>query len=124
MSQVAGQLLWNRVRVAIAPSGIQATPTPVNTGLRQVSQAFGNDPGLAARTMVIPEVGSMYFPAWQNYITHGEPYMQNGTVWVDFYNTNVMNSYTIRVLFWAPHTLVSPGSVEDYDNTIPQPTPP
>lgn len=74
--------------------------------------------------MVIPQIGSnTYIEEWQSYFTHDEPYMLNGTVWVDFYNTSGI-SRDVCVLFWAPHTLVSPGSVEDYDNTIPQPTPP
>lgn len=105
--KTAGQLLWNRVRTDTIPS---KGSLKVYTGLCQKSLAFGTQPDLASRTMIIPMVP---LANWAD-ITHGEPSMENGEVVVTFYNPGLV-SRVVNVLFWAPHTYVGPGEADVYN---------
>jgi len=126
----AGVLLWNRQRITL-PNGF----TTINTGLTQVSKAFGNmslnEPPLgvsiappgppdgtlpASRVHVIPEAP---LAAWAA-ITHGEPFVDpaTGTVKVTFNNATAGSpppSVEINVLFWDPHSMVGPGEADTYN---------
>lgn len=105
MSKIAGQLLWNRVRIDSLPNG----STSISTGLCQKSLAFGTDPNLAARVMVIPMSDTT---KWAT-ITHSEPYVSNGVVYVDFANSGG-TLLDVNVLFWDPHSHIGPGMADDY----------
>lgn len=105
MSKIAGQLLWNRVRFTLTGS---TPPVPINTGLCQKSYALGTDAGFPGRVMVIPLAPTA---SWTG-VTMSEPYMLNGTVYVNFSYTG--EPITLNVLFWAPHTYVGPVTTDAY----------
>lgn len=126
MSTKAGALLWNRQRLTLAV-GL----TTIDTGLRQVSKAFGNSslgepllgieaapPGPAdgtapaSRVMVIPQ--PLNYDKW-SLVTHGEPFVDpaTGTVKVTFSNTD-LNPVTVNVLFWDPYPIAGPGDADTY----------
>lgn len=116
MSTKAGQLLWNRVRLTLPP--VQSFT--VDTGLTQLSKNFDasslNEPtlgGLASRVQVIP---LLPIDNWTN-VSHGEPYLLNGTVHVDFTSIGE-GPVTINVLFWDPHTVIGPGNAQSYNPNI------
>lgn len=114
MSKKAGQLLWNRMQISLAVGA-----TPVDTGLTQVSQAFGNssvdEPGLVAvgsvgsRVQIIPLAPTT---AWA-LVTHSDPTVVDGTVRVTFSN-NGQGPVIINVLFWDPATIAGPGDADLY----------
>lgn len=106
MSKIAGQLLWNRVRI---PTLLAGTQTRIPTGLCQKSLAFGTDPGLLARIMVIPMAD---MDKWSD-VLHSEPYVHtDGTLCVDFVSADGV--IDLNVLFWDPHSYVGPGLAADY----------
>lgn len=132
MGRKAGALLWNRIRLLI-PAGhaIPTTGFQVDTGLIQPNHSFpdyspgepplgvvtappgpANSTGPASRVQVIPmaPVG-----AWTT-ITHGEPYVDPTTrhVFVQFFNADNNNGYSVNVLFWDPHAIVGPGDADTY----------
>lgn len=124
MSAKAGQLLWNRVRIASLAPGPSA---PINTGLRQVNLAFNNssvnepplggrqptisDIGLASRVQVIP---MSPIAQWTN-VYNQEPYLAaDGYVYVIFNNLNEGAATDLNVLFWDPHTAIGPGAADTY----------
>lgn len=136
MGLKAGALLWNRQHITLPP-GI----TPIDTGLRQVNQAFAgmspNEPsygvaiappgppdgtGPASRIQVLPQSP---LAAW-NAVTHGEPYLNpaTNTIWVTFNNATEIDeepvSVTLNVFFWDPHSMVGPGAAEPYTDPSPQ----
>lgn len=102
-----GQLLVNRMHtVTISP---KSTVTGVKTGLTQMSKAFGADPAMLARIMVIP------MPPVDNWalITHTDPYFDaNGDSAIDIANASGQ-SVTINVLFVDMHSLAGPGGATD-----------
>lgn len=125
MSTNAGNLLWNRQRITLAP-GV----TDIDTGLTQVQLGFGessvNEPPLGVSAAAAPAPGTL--PAsrvqvipmaplagWTG-VTHSEPYVNTttGTVHVAFDNTNEIAT-TINVLFWDPHTSIGPGQAQTYN---------
>jgi hypothetical protein len=132
MSKNAGELLWRRRHITLAP-GVQV----VDTGLTQVNRSFAgmslNEPPLgvtiappgpadgalpASRVQVIPM--SPYIPTW-NDITHGEPFVDpaTGTVKVTFNNATPGSpppSVTVNVLFWDPHAIAGPGDATTYNS--------
>ena len=118
MSKNAGTLLWNRQRINIpAPPEIGVyVPLDVDTGLTQPNRGLtassATEPGLAARTQVIPMAPTV---AW-TFITHGEPYLDpaTDTIHVVFSNAD-SNDAEVNVLFWDPHTMVGPGAADDYN---------
>jgi len=118
-----GALLWRRRRLTLAPGN-----TNVDTGLIQPNLSFPADepplgvattaPGPAdgtlpaSRVQVIPQAP---YPSWDN-VSHGEPYLNTttNTVHVEFTNAG-KSPTTINVLFWDPHTSVSPGEADTYN---------
>lgn len=102
MSKIAGQLLWNRVK-----DTLEVETKIFDTGLCQKSAA--EDPNFASRVMVIPQAP---LASWDS-VTIGEPYMLNGTVHVALTKSQG-ETVEIRVLFWAPHTVVGPVDVDPY----------
>lgn len=110
MSKIAGQLLWNRVHIAV-PAMEDQTPgvLTVNTEIAQVNKAFGTDPGMALRIQIIPLAPT--YP-W-TYLTHTDPVLVNGQYQVTFTNTNVQPAI-VNVLFWDPHSHIGPGTSVPY----------
>lgn len=117
MSEKARQLLWNRQRITLA-----AGATLVNTGIRQVSLAFGNSSVNEPQFSTVGTIGSrlqvvpLAPTANWDYITHGEPLPgPDGYVYVAFTNaTSPPTAVPINVLFWDPHTLIGPGDADPY----------
>lgn len=116
MSTKAGQLLWNRVRLTLPPGNLT-----VDTGLTQLNKDFDasslNEPtlgGLPSRVQVLP---LLPIDNWIS-VAHGEPYLLNGTVHVDFISVGE-GPVTINVLFWDPHTVIGPGNAQPYTASIP-----
>lgn len=130
MSTNAGNLLWNRKRIALG-NGV----TSIDTGLRQTNLSFGassdNEPVLAiagasapgagalpaSRVQVIPLAGVAGGASWDGIGVSGEPYLKpaTGTVWVDFIGTDLEGTVHLNVLFWDPHTSVGPGQADTYN---------
>jgi hypothetical protein len=121
MSTKNGQLLVSRQQITI----IGEAPQVIDTGLRQVNQAFGassvNEPGLAARTMVIPLIGSNDAAGdWRDVRVNAEPFIgPDGTVLVELRYVGEARDVTVNVLFWAPHTSIGPVDAEPYTALIP-----
>src|SRR5258706_14795094 len=131
MSNNAATLLWNRRHVTLTSLGDGTTL--VDRFLTQPGRAFENssvgEPPLgiegvappidgtlpASRIQVIPMAPML---AWAD-VTHSEPYFDtaSGTVKVLFTNGGD-GPTTVNVLFWDPHTLLSPGEADTY-NPVP-----
>lgn len=115
MSTKNGQLLVSRQRITL-----NGPPQTIDTGLRQVNQAFGassvDEPGLAARTMLIPLVGSTAASGdWRDVRVSTEPSIgPNGTVIVELAWDGEGEEATFNVLFWAPHTSIGPVDADPY----------
>jgi hypothetical protein len=119
----SGTLLWNRQHLSFT----SLETRDIDTGLTQSNLALANDPPLgipgpaapapgetpASRVHVIPMAP---IGAWSN-ITHGEPYYNTttGTVHVVFTNGLESNVTDLNVLFWDPHTSISPGDAATYN---------
>lgn len=130
MPKVAGQLLWSRRQITVtyvAPPPGQPDSNLIDTGLTQKSLAFGTDPpmdgadptvgdqdGTPSRIQVIPLAP---LANWQ-YVTHDEPYVANGRVYVQFH-MNGERIQTINVLFWNPHSMLGPGDADTYNEYLP-----
>lgn len=130
MSMNAGNLLWNRKRLALNGSGTNGGVTDVDTGLTQVQQAFGdssvNEPPLgiigsgpppagtppASRVMVIPMLPQSQWVG----ITQSEPWVDSvtGRVMVRFTNPGV-SALAPVCLFWIPDTKIGPGQADTYN---------
>lgn len=121
MSTNAGQLLWNRMMIALAGG----ETVDIDTGLKQANRSFRssseNEPGLGdgftvSRVQVIP---MMPISGWLD-ISHGEPYLDSttGTVHVSFTNRGG-ESVSFNALFWDPHTSIGPGEVDLYNPLAP-----
>ncbi|KKN50631.1 hypothetical protein LCGC14_0630580 [marine sediment metagenome] len=102
--------MWNRQQIELSV-GV----TVVDTGLIQTNLNFDPDPPLfgsllnASRVMVVP---LMPIDAWLG-VTHSEPAQgPTGTVEVIFVAPALT---TINVLFWNPHTHISPGDAVFYN---------
>lgn len=122
MSRKAGALLWNRMQIVLA-----AGTTDIDTGITQVNAAFGDgQPSLGVRATSTPAPGALPAsriqvvplaptPVWAD-VTHGEPYFNTttNTIHVAF-TFSGKGGGTINVLFWDPHTLVSPGEAAAYN---------
>lgn len=121
MSTKNGQLLVSRQQITF----VGPVPQVIDTGLRQVNQAFGassvNEPSLAARTMIIPLVGSNDAPGnWSLVRATAEPSIgPNGTVLVELAYLGEDSGTTYNVLFWAPHTSIGPVDAEPYTALLP-----
>jgi hypothetical protein len=114
MSTKNGQLLVSRQQITLV-----AGPQTIDTGLRQVNQAFGSssvgEPGLAARTMVIPLAASSSATGDWSLVRVADPTIgPDGTVLVSLTWLGEASSATYNVLFWAPHTLVGPVDAAPY----------
>jgi len=116
MSTKNGQLLVSRQQITLVVGS-----NIIDTGLRQVNQAFGassvNEPNLAARTMIIPLVGSNDAAGdWSLVRVAAEPSIgPNGTVLVELtYLRDGGGDGTYNVLFWAPHTSIGPVDADPY----------
>ena len=122
MSNIGGNLLWNRRRLTIPadPNGIN-----IDTGITQVNRAF-QDPTLGAEQATPPPIGTgpasrvmvQVLPptdAWAGLLI-GEPYFDTdtNTVHVVFTNLNEQAA-EINVLFWDPSTLCGPGQADTYN---------
>lgn len=112
----AGQLLLVRRQLTLA-DGV----TTVDTGITQVSLA--TDPpvggveasegvaGTASRVQVLPLAPLQAWTTGQ--IEHGEPRLNaSGTIEVDFWVAAGTGPQTINVLFWDPHTSITPMTSE------------
>lgn len=131
MSEKAGALLWNRMRLTVAttPGGVD-----VDTGITQPNRSFADyspgEPPLGTSGTAAPINGTL--PAsrlqvvplaptanWAG-ITHSEPYFNTttGTMHVVFTNSTE-GSVEINVLFWDPHSLVGPGDADTYRTAPP-----
>jgi len=114
MSAKNGQLLISRQQITLV-----AGANVIDTGLRQVNQAFGassvGEPDLAERTMVIPLPGSSTATGNWSLVRVANPTIgPNGTVLVTLTWLGEAGSAIYNVLFWAPHTLVGPVDAEPY----------
>lgn len=106
MPKTAGALLINRVNTGDITHGQTLT---VKTGIAQVSKAFGTDPGLLARIMVIP------LPPLDNWylMTHGDPFYDvDGDIAVTFTNGSGQ-TVPLNVMFVDFHSLAGPGGYTD-----------
>jgi len=116
MSTKNGQLLVSRQQITLDGHD----PQVIDTGLRQVNQAFGassvNEPNLAARTMIIPLIGSDAASGdWRDVRVTGEPFIgPDGTVLVEMRYVGEGRDVTVNVLFWAPHTSIGPVDADLY----------
>jgi hypothetical protein len=109
-----GQLLVNRKRIELV-----AGANDVDTGIRQVNQAFAPDPTLGdsvgsvvSRVMVVPLPP---FNAWAG-VTISEPFVSNGTVHVTI---TAPNNVTVMAMMCNPHTIACPLSADFYGNPTP-----
>lgn len=82
----------------------------IDTGLTQVNRGMAPDPTLAERTMVIivPPTDN-----WNGITMLSDPTFDPVTQTVHVVLT-ANNDFTVNVLFWVPHTLVGPVSVDTY----------
>lgn len=119
MALQAGQLLISRQRLTLA-DGI----TSVDTGLSQVNlgvtppldgqNVTATTAAIASRVQVQPLAPTA---AWTTgNIHHDEPYLDptTNTVWVDFWVETGTGPQTINVLFWDPHSMISPMTADAY----------
>jgi len=114
MSAKNGPLLVSRQQITLV-----AGANVIDTGLRQVNQAFGSssesEPGLAERTMVIPLVASSSATGNWSLVRVADPTIgPDGTVLVSLTWLGEAGSATYNVLFWAPHTSIGPVDAEPY----------
>ncbi len=122
MSDISGNLLWNRKRITL-----DAGDNDIDTKLQQASRAFApGDPILgisgttppadgtlpASRVMVIPMAPTANWAL----VTHGEPWFDTttGTVHVKMAFSGEV-SVEINVLFWDPDTKIGPGLADTYN---------
>lgn len=102
-----GQLLIVRRHLVLG-----AGATTLNTGIRQVSLAvdppLGGSDTIPSRVMIVPMAP---YPRWDN-VTHGEPYLADNAVNIDFNNSG--SSVTVNVMIFAPSTFVGPVDADLY----------
>jgi hypothetical protein len=123
MSEKAGALLWNRMRVEFPPN---TGSVDVDTGLTQVTQSFAgmspNEPPLSSglqpsRVQVIPLAPTANWAG----ILHTEPVLDpaTGTIHVTFHIALTpeppFQLPPLNVLFWNPHSIVGPGEADFYN---------
>lgn len=103
-----GQLLVNRRQITLATGA-----NDIDTGLRQVriGNAMLPDPTLEQRTMVIPLPPT---DNWTGITMPSDPTFNASTGTVHVVLDNAGAEVTLNVLFWAPHTIVCPISIDSY----------
>lgn len=102
MSIIAGQLLWNRRRLTIAP----LTTAVVAHGLAAMV-AFGDVSGTPSSAFTPQDIQILYCSV----VTGSAAQVEIGAVTAttaELSNTSDTDPVTINVLFWLPHTLLGP----------------
>jgi hypothetical protein len=125
MSEQAGNLHWNRRRLTLTEG-----TNDIDTGLTIVNQGYGPlEPPLGVHAAVAPADGTepasriQVIPMapldnWAG-VTIGEPWYNttDGRIHVNIDNPNE-GDIEINVLFWNPHTAISPGQADTYNAPI------
>jgi hypothetical protein len=126
MAEQAGNLHWHRRRISLEP-GL----TDINTWIITNNKGYGPlEPGLGVEAASAPPAGTqpasrvnvIPMPPTSEWVgvSHGEPYVStiDGYVHVLFDNTNE-TTVELNVLFWNPHTGVTPGRADTYEPVDP-----
>lgn len=118
MSRKAGQLLWNRVHVVFPPDTVTVE---VDTGITAESLAGlppMGDGTVASRVQVIPLAPT---DNWGSRAVVGEPFLDPTTRTVHVRLGGGLapeppfQLSPLNVLFWAPHSIASPGDADPYN---------